>query len=148
MQVDRNAIWTESQNEETSRSVRPTASYHRSEKPSGGKAKIADGEKETAITIRIGARRKTSTSTSAVQHRAEPKRAISAPREAMPAGEPGRREHDHYRDHQHNHRHARPELEVADVEVCLRHHLRHRHETVADEEARRDIGGDPDREHE
>ena len=57
-----------------------TASYQRQEKPSGGNAKIVEGENDTAMTITIGASRKTSTRTSTVQHKPMPKRAISAPR--------------------------------------------------------------------
>src|SRR5262245_47294844 len=80
MHVARKAICAESSTEETRESALAIALYQRSEKPSGGKAKIADGENDTATTIRIGANRKARTSASTIQQKAMPTRAISTPR--------------------------------------------------------------------
>src|SRR5215216_7075010 len=72
MQVEKNAICAESQTAETSVSFCATASYQRSDNPVGGNAKIADGENETATTIRIGANRNIRTRASMVQQKPMP----------------------------------------------------------------------------
>src|SRR5262245_34736239 len=61
MHVARNAICADNHTEASSDSAFRIALYQRQENPSGGNAKIVDGENDTATTITIGANRKIST---------------------------------------------------------------------------------------
>src|SRR6266850_7192304 len=76
MHVARNAICTESHTAATSVSARAIAWYQRSENPDGGKENTDDGENDTATTMKIGAKRNTSTTPSTTQQNTIPKRAI------------------------------------------------------------------------
>src|SRR6476661_255701 len=78
MQVDRNAIWAESQSAESTESASRILAYQRSEKPRGGNENTGEAENEIGITVRIGSARNSSTSVSITALKIRPKRMVSS----------------------------------------------------------------------